>query len=118
VDDHIHNHGFLHATRGQWRLAPAFDLNPFPERLRELKTWISDTTGPEARIDALMSVTSVIGYFRNSPSRAREILAKVEQAVAQWHSQGFALGMTHRELEAFEEAFEHPERAAARRLAQ
>jgi len=24
-----------------WRLAPAFDLNPFPDRVRELKTWVS-----------------------------------------------------------------------------
>ena len=115
VDDHLHNHGFLHATRGQWRLAPAFDLNPFPERLRELKTWISDTTGPEASIEALMSMTA---YFRITRSRAREILARVEHAVAQWHTRGLALGMTHRELEAFEEAFEHPERAAARKAAQ
>jgi hypothetical protein len=32
VDDHLRNHGFLHADRGQWRLAPAFDVNPFPVR--------------------------------------------------------------------------------------
>ena len=47
VDDHLLNHGFLHIDHGQWRLAPAFDVNPFPERLRELKTWISEETGPE-----------------------------------------------------------------------
>ncbi|MGB4859628.1 MAG: type II toxin-antitoxin system HipA family toxin, partial [Dokdonella sp.] len=56
VDDHLHNHGFLHARNGQWKLAPAFDINPFPERARELKTWISEETGPSASIDALMSV--------------------------------------------------------------
>ena len=49
VDDHLHNHGFLHASHGQWRLAPAFDLNPFPDRVRELKTWISEETGPDHR---------------------------------------------------------------------
>lgn len=38
VDDHLLNHGFLHVERGLWRLAPAFDINPFPERVRELKT--------------------------------------------------------------------------------
>ena len=42
VDDHLRNHGFLHVDRGQWRLAPAFDVNPFPERARELKTWVSE----------------------------------------------------------------------------
>ena len=52
ADDHLHNHGFLHRNRGQWSLVPAFDLNPFPERVRELKTWISEETGPEATIES------------------------------------------------------------------
>ena len=57
VDDHLRNHGFLHVDRGQWRLAPAFDVNPFPERARELKTWVLEDAGPEATIEALMSVS-------------------------------------------------------------
>ena len=111
VDDHLHNHGFLHAHHGQWRLAPAFDINPFPERVRDLKTWISEETGPEATIEALLSV---IAYFRIPPARAKEILGETERAVAGWRNTGQALGMTQRELEQFAEAFEHPERQAAR----
>jgi len=111
VDDHLHNHGFLHAERGLWRLAPAFDLNPFPDRARELKTWVSTDTGPEAMIDALMSV---IAYFRLSLPRAKEILRAVEQAVAGWREAGRALGMSDRDLEDYADAFEHPEREAAR----
>lgn len=111
VDDHLLNHGFLHVNRGQWRLAPAFDINPFPDRVRELKTWISEETGPEATIDALMSV---IAYFRLSRERARTILAKVEAAVATWRAEGRALGMTAAELEMFRDAFEHDERRAVR----
>ena len=68
VDDHLRNHGFLHANRGQWRLAPAFDLNPFPDRVREMKTWISEETGPEATIEALLSV---IPYFQISRTGRR-----------------------------------------------
>lgn len=113
VDDHLLNHGFLHVDRGQWRLAPAFDINPFPERARELKTWISEATGPEASIDALMSV---IPYFRISDARARSILAKVERAVECWRTEARALGMTPADIEAFTEAFEHEERATARAM--
>jgi serine/threonine-protein kinase HipA len=113
VDDHLHNHGFLHADRGLWRLAPAFDLNPFPDRSRELKTWISAESGPEATVDALRSVA---GYFRITPRRASEILQEVERAVGRWREQGRVLGMTKRELDQFAEAFEHPEREAARRM--
>ncbi len=113
VDDHLRNHGFLHVDRGQWRLAPAFDINPFPERARELKTWVSEETGPEATIDALMSV---VAYFRISRDRARAILAEVEGAVSTWRAEGRALGLTAGELDAFAEAFEHEEREAARRV--
>jgi serine/threonine-protein kinase HipA len=112
VDDHLRNHGFLHASHGQWRLAPAFDINPFPERARELKTWISEETGPEASIDALLSVRA---YFRITPQRAKGILGEVENAVAKWRETGKRLGMTNRELESFADAFEHQERLAARK---
>ena len=113
VDDHLHNHGFLHIDRGQWRLAPAFDLNPFPDRIRELKTWISPDTGPGATIDALLSEAP---YFRIAGPRAKTIIGEVERAVAGWRDEGHALGMTDAELERFETAFEHPEREAARRV--
>jgi serine/threonine-protein kinase HipA len=114
VDDHLLNHGFLHVARGQWRIAPAFDLNPFPARARELKTWISEEAGPDATIDGLLSVAP---YFRLTQERARAVLGEVERAVARWRQEGRKIGMTDAELAAFEAAFEHPERAAARRAA-
>src|SRR5258708_2241106 len=55
VDDHLHNHGFLHVAKDQWRLSPAFDINPFPDRQRELKTWISEEAGPPPSVESLMS---------------------------------------------------------------
>jgi serine/threonine-protein kinase HipA len=112
VDDHLLNHGFLHAGHGQWRLAPAFDLNPFPDRVRELKTWISAETGPEATIEALLSVAP---YFKIPRARAQEVVRQVERAVSRWRKEGRSLGMTDSELEPFAAAFEHPERNAARR---
>ena len=112
VDDHLHNHGFLHASRGQWRLAPAYDVNPFPDRVRELKTWISEEIGLEATIEALMSV---LPYFQLSRAKAKEILRRIEHALSRWRETGSALGMTDRELDQFADAFEHPERDAARK---
>ena len=113
VDDHLRNHGFLHEDRNLWRLSPAFDINPSPERVRELKTWISEETGPEMRIEALMSV---IAYFRITRTRAGEILREVEHAVARWRAVGHEIGMTKGELEVFADAFEHPERSAVKRF--
>ena len=102
TDDHLRNHGFLHAASGLWRLAPAFDINPFPDRRRELKTWISPDTGPEATIDALMSVTA---YFRLPTPRAKKILRDVKAAVSTWRACASALGMTAKELDRFADAF-------------
>lgn len=113
LDDHLRNHGFLHVGRGQWRLSPAFDLNPFPDRHRELKTWISEEAGPEASIDALRSVCD---YFRLRRDRADSILAAVVAAVSRWRDEGLKLGMTAPELDRFADAFEHREMDAARRV--
>jgi serine/threonine-protein kinase HipA len=113
VDDHLLNHGFLHVGHGLWTLSPAFDVNPFPDRVRELKTWISEDTGPDASIAALMSVSP---YFRITKSRATRIVKDVESAVARWRKEGASIGMTNAELDQFEDAFEHDEREAARKL--
>lgn len=110
VDDHLHNHGFLHVERETWRLAPAFDVNPFPDKLRELKTWVSEETGPAASVEALMSA---VPYFGLKLDRARQVLGDVESAVAQWRTRGAELGMTEAELDEFVDAFEHDERRAA-----
>jgi serine/threonine-protein kinase HipA len=102
VDDHLRNHGFLHVAHGQWRLAPAFDINPFPDRVSELKTWISPSTGPEASLAALRSEAA---YFRITSTRCEAIIGEVAAAVAKWRQLGARLGMSTAELDDFAEAF-------------
>lgn len=113
VDDHLWNHSFLHTEAGQWRLSPAFDVNPFPERARELKTWITEDTGPAMSIDALLSAAP---YFGVTAPRAAVIIGEVERAVATWRTVGAGLGLGDADLEAFADAFEHEERAVAQQL--
>lgn len=114
VDDHLHNHGFLHVEAGKWRLSPAFDVNPFPERVRELKTWITEDTGPTSSVEALLSATP---YFAVPLPMAREILEQVDSAVSRWRTVGQTIGMSDAELDQFADAFEHPEREAAKAAA-
>jgi serine/threonine-protein kinase HipA len=111
TDDHLKNHGFLHVAHGQWRLSPAYDINPTPDKAREFKTWISEDTGPQATVEAALQAAR---YFGLKPDEARIILGEVESAVAQWRRVAGELGMTAREMEPFGEAFEHAERQAAR----
>jgi serine/threonine-protein kinase HipA len=112
VDDHLRNHGFLHAGHGLWRLSPAFDINPFPDRSRELKTWPSEETGPEATIDAALAASRLFGLA--SP-RAKEIIGEVESVVSKWRMEARGIGLKSSEIDQFADAFEHPERAAARK---
>ena len=113
VDDHMRNHGFLHVNKSQWRLSPAFDINPFPDRRRVLKTWIDESLGDAASIRSLMEAAP---YFGIEARRACEILSNVEEAVAGWRQIGKAIGMKSSELNAFETAFEHEERLYAQHV--
>jgi serine/threonine-protein kinase HipA len=61
------------------------------------------------------ALVSVAPYFKLSRARTKEILARVERAVAGWRKEGRSLGMTAAELDAFVPAFEHAERKEARR---
>lgn len=106
VDDHLQNYGFLHVTNGHWRLAPAFDINPFPDKDRESKTWLSEQDGPITDLKMLMARASVFGL---SAGQARSILAEVYQAVQSWRvlALGPEIGLRREELEDFSPAFEH-----------
>lgn len=113
TDDHLQNLGFLYDGNGLWRLAPAFDLNPMPNKLRESKTWLTEDTGPIDTIEMLLAACS---YFALSRPQALLILAEVLDAVLQWRQVALTheVGLTTEELEAFEDAFEHDQTEGAR----
>lgn len=115
VDDHLQNLGFLHVGQGQWRLAPHFDVNPFPDKDRESKTWLSERTGPITSLGMLMENAD---YFSVSPAAARKVLAEVVAAVSNWRALALSpeVGLSARDLDDFSPAFEHAELEAARAL--
>jgi serine/threonine-protein kinase HipA len=115
IDDHLWNIGMLYAGEGLWRLAPAFDVNPFPEKLRESKTWLSERSGP---ISSLSQVLNEAEYFGLAAPAARDIVAEVSSAVHAWREVATSaeVGLKERELEVFKSAFEHPDAEAAKAL--
>jgi serine/threonine-protein kinase HipA len=106
VDDHLHNLGFLHVGKGLWRLAPAFDLNPFPDKDRESKTWLSEDRGPITDLAMLMDKAP---YFHLDEPEARQILGEVYRAVKGWRKVALspAVGLQPKALDDFVPAFEH-----------
>jgi serine/threonine-protein kinase HipA len=112
VDDHLQNHGFLHVEQGLWRLAPAFDINPFPDRERESKTWLSEEDGPITDIHMLLARAP---YFALDKEQALAVLAEVHAAVSGWRriARSAGVGLRAQELDGFAAAFEHGQMDAA-----
>jgi serine/threonine-protein kinase HipA len=106
VDDHLQNIGFLYSGKNLWRLSPAFDLNPFPDKDRESKTWLSEDTGPIASLRQLLGQAA---RFSLKPQGAVQVIAEVVQAVTRWREIAVTpqVGLTLAELDDFEPAFEH-----------
>ena len=106
VDDHLWNLGVLYAGNGQWRLAPAFDVNPFPDRARESKTWLSEDSGP---VTALEQLIDGCAYFGLQRMEAEDQAAAMIKVLAGWRGVATSkeVGLTEAELETFEPAFVH-----------
>lgn len=104
VDDHLQNIGFLYSGNQQWRLAPAFDLNPFPDKEPESKTWLSEDSGPITSIQQLLDHA---GRFELSQSQAQTVLEEVASAVMRWKDVAATaeVGLKAHELNDFKQAF-------------
>lgn len=115
VDDHLQNHGLLHVERGLWRLAPAFDVNPFPDKDRESKTWLSEQDGPITDLQMLLARAA---YFGLNMDQASAVLVEVHAAVSNWRQIALSheVGLRTKELDDFAPAFEHEQTDAAARL--
>ena len=96
-------------------VAPAFDLNPFPDKDRESKVWLSEALGPITSLDMLMGQAA---YFKLQPNEALRVLAEVHAAVRGWRAValGADVGLPASQLEDFAPAFEHQEMEEAKRL--
>jgi serine/threonine-protein kinase HipA len=116
VDDHLWNVGFLYVGDGKWRLAPAFDVNPFPDKGRESKTWLSEASGPITSIEQLLSEANYFGFTRDEAEAAAGAIAL---KLAQWRELGASagIGLSHKDLDELAPAFEHEASVTARALA-
>lgn len=102
TDDHLRNHGFLHDGARNWRLSPAFDINPNPAPgEKHLRTAIDDTE-TMASIDLTLEVAE---FFRLDSRRATQVLAEVRDAAAKWRTVAAQMGLSRAEIEGMAPAF-------------
>ncbi len=116
VDDHLWNVGFLYAGDRKWRLAPAFDVNPFPDKVRESKTWLSEDSGPITSLEQLLIEAPYFGLTR---ADAEAAAGRIAVKLAQWKEIAASrnVGLSEAELAELAPAFEHEDARAARALA-
>jgi len=106
VDDHLQNHGFLHVGHGLWRLSPVFDINPFPDKDRESKVWLSEQDGPIVDAGMLLARAADFSLTRE---QALHILSEVAGAVTNWRQIALTpeVGLKRNDLDEIAPAFEH-----------
>ena len=101
TDDHLRNHGFLLANAG-WRLSPAYDINPEPER-HGLSLNISES---DNTLDFFLAL-QVAPDFRLSVGEAESILKKTTGVVSRWKTYANAVGIPRSEQEMMQTAFRY-----------
>ncbi len=106
-DDHLRNHGFLHDKGEQWRLSPAYDLNPAPANTTDghLETAISEK-GSEANLDLALDAC---GHFKLKTGEAQGIINETLKTVKDWKNIAGRLGMSTKDQKAFASAFKNAE---------
>ncbi len=99
-DDHLRNHGFLHDGTG-WRLSPAFDLNPMPEKAAHELAF--DDAG--TRTADLEAIAATARHYRLNTQQAAHIIAEVKGAVSVWRPVAKNVGIDRDEQELVAAAF-------------
>jgi serine/threonine-protein kinase HipA len=101
TDDHLRNHGFI-IDRDNWRLSPAFDLNPSIDK-GALSLNIDETSGV-LDFDIAMDVAP---YFRLNKTESAAILAEVKNAVRNWEKIAGKTGISRNEIDSMRLAFRY-----------
>ncbi len=95
-DDHLRNHGFLRGAAG-WRLAPAFDMNPNPDK-DEHALALDATSG----VPDVATVHRTRELYRLSDKAALRIEREVRRAFDDWPTIARAAGVARREIQRLE----------------
>jgi serine/threonine-protein kinase HipA len=98
TDNHLRNHGFLYDDKG-WVLSPAYDLNPNNTRFNfSVSMDIQQPNDIDTALD-------LIGKFRLSDTRAKEIIEEIKSAVAGWRQTAKMFDIPDNEIERMKGAF-------------
>lgn len=95
-DDHLRNHGFIRVRSG-WRLSPAYDMNPNPNRASHVLSIDGQRTEPN-----LQAVLDTAQWYRLEPREASQMLSRMQAVIAQWRTEAQRLGLSRPEIQRME----------------
>jgi serine/threonine-protein kinase HipA len=104
-DDHLRNHGFLLTPTG-WRLAPAFDLNPNPNRADHVLNIDESDNRP-----SLATVIETSEWYVGSKDRGRMIVEQILHETRTWRRTAQTLRIARADIELTAAAFVESEAA-------
>lgn len=115
TDDHMRNHGFLRNVQG-WRLSPAYDINPNPERYNIHKH--ATTFDGQSRSPSLDLCIDIAEYFGLNQQSVNIALKSIVTAIAQFDRLAQKNGITRQEIKQMEHLFKHEDIEKANTLIQ
>jgi len=105
-DDHPRNHAFI--AREGWRLAPAYDLMPFPMFAIEHRD-LAMTCGKAGRGANLNNLVSECGRFMFEPEEARGLICDMADYISNnWYETAQQAGLPAQDCETIRSAFVYP----------
>ena len=99
-DDHLRNHGFLFDGKN-WRLSPAFDVNPNLAKAEHVLNLDAVTNRPDLEI-----VASTASYYDLNELQAQKIILEVKSVVRTWKDQARSLKLSAEEILMMEPTFD------------
>ena len=98
-DDHLRNHGFMR-TPADWRLAPAFDMNPSFKKDEHALALDLYTRQPDMAV-----VLETAEYYRLGSDQAKQIVSRAGKIVEGWKVHAKRLGLSAQEIAEAEHLF-------------
>lgn len=95
-DDHMRNHGFIREATG-WRLSPAYDMNPSPDKATHALTLDGHNAQP-----SLPAAVSCADMYRLSAMQAKSIVEEVQSVLAGWRDEAQLHGLSRLEIQRME----------------
>ena len=106
TDDHPRNHAFI--ARGEWRLAPAYDLTPFPMFALERRD-LAMVCGRNGRFTNCGNLLSECRRFMFEPDEAKELISGMAAYISEnWYKTARQSGLSEQDCETIRPAFVYP----------